>query len=86
MELNDRIVELIKMALSEILSLDDATGFLSSLDKRIDGTLLDAAHAVVHFVTDADIRKRDAMYDAVLRAELETYVARITTGRGLHRE
>lgn len=68
---------LIERALNGALSVDEASRFLSGLTKDTDSIVSEAAHAVVHFVTDADIRRRDKEYDLLLRTELEKYSERM---------
>ncbi|MDX1251052.1 MAG: hypothetical protein IDH49_02120 [Gammaproteobacteria bacterium] len=76
-DLYSEAIALIERALCATLTADEAGRFLSGLRSDADHIISEAAHAVVHFVTDADIRKRDKEYDILLRAELEKYAERM---------
>ena len=66
-------LDLIEKALRDELEIEEATHFLSALQRNVDSTLSEAVHAVVHFLTDSDLRSRDEAYDRALRTELESY-------------
>jgi hypothetical protein len=61
---------LIVRALNDTLSIDEACVFLSSLNEQTDTEIKNIAHAVVHFLTDKDIRKYDQNYDQSQRVFL----------------
>ena len=67
----EQTLELVGRALRDGISTEEASAFLSNLPRDVDSVLSEVAHAVLHFVTDADLRARDKAYDAALRAELE---------------
>ena len=76
-QLRARALELIERALRDELDLAEASRFLSGLDKDTDHTVSEAAHVVVHFVTDSDLRARDKSYDAVCRADLRGCIEKL---------
>lgn len=78
-QLKVQTLELIGRALRDELEIEEASFFLSSLQRNVDSTLSDAVHAVVHFVIDTDLRARDKAYDAALRVELESYAEALRT-------
>lgn len=65
--IKQRMEELLQRALDDDLSIEEACGFLSMLDDKAEQKIHDAAHAVVHFVTDQDIRQADREYDRLQR-------------------
>jgi len=73
-EVRAQTLDIVGRALRDEIEIEEASVFLSSLPRDIDLALSEAAHAVVHFVTDADLRARDKAYDAALRVELESHV------------
>ena len=76
-ELRTQVMDQIVRALREELSVEEATEFLTRLDKSEDPVIAEAAHAAVHFVTDADLRSDDQAHDALLRATLLQYVEQL---------
>ncbi len=72
-DLHSKTISLIEKALNGVLTVAEASCFLSSLKKDTNRIVCDAAHAVVHFLSDADIRLNDKEYDLILRTELEKY-------------
>lgn len=70
-------LSLIERALNGTLEVDEACFFLSSLERSVDTVVSEAVHAIVHFVTDVDIRKSDKEYDFFLRTELEKYAEQL---------
>ena len=67
--------EMIQRALNGDLSIEEASRFLSMLDDNTEQKLRDTAHAVVHFLTDQDIRKIDREYDRLQREYLNSLSA-----------
>jgi len=51
--------------------LEEACNFLSALDSSESKSVGDAAHELVHFITDADLRSKDQEYDFLMRRSLE---------------
>ena len=76
-QLHAQALELIEKALRDELDLGEASQFLSDLDKDTDHTVSEAAHVVVHFVTDSDLRASDQSYDAICRADLRRYLEKL---------
>lgn len=62
-----RVEQLIQRALNDDLPIEEAGEFLSRLNDYTDVKVRDAAHAVVHFLTDHDIRQTDREYDRLQR-------------------
>jgi hypothetical protein len=76
--MKNETINIIKRALRDDLSVDEAGRFLSGLRKDADLDVLRAAHAVVHFVTDSDLRLKDNEYDVMLKEQLEEWVRRLS--------
>ena len=76
-QLRAQALELIEKALRDELDLGEASQFLSGLDKDADHTVSEAAHVVVHFVTDSDLRASDKSYEANCRADLRRYIEKL---------
>lgn len=68
------ICSLLKRALEGELTLDDARNFMAGLSRHDDQRIQEAAHMVIHFLDDADIRERDAGYENYMRGKLEDYI------------
>jgi hypothetical protein len=68
-----QLLEMLERALANSLGLPEATDFIASLDSEQDNTVALAAHALIHFVTDSDLRRRDSEYDQLMRAKLREY-------------
>lgn len=62
--------EVLRRALADELTVDEASKLLSGLPQRTRRNVQDAIHAAVHFVSDADIRQSDAEYNRLQRASL----------------
>ncbi|MBF0152114.1 MAG: hypothetical protein HQL84_19030 [Magnetococcales bacterium] len=58
---------IIRRAIDNDLSIEEACYFLSTLDNEICKDVCIAIHAVIHFITDTDIRQADHEYDKLLR-------------------
>lgn len=80
--LHDHVIELIHRTLCGDVSLDEASHFLSSLSKDTNSLVVYAAHAIVHFVTDQDLRNTDHRYDILLRDELNNFIKELEGHRG----
>ena len=76
-QLRAQALELIERALRDEVDLREASQFLSDLDKDTDHTVSEAAHMVIHFVTDSDLRASDKSYDAVCRADLKACIEKL---------
>ena len=76
-QLRAQALELIERALRDELDPGEASQFLSDLDKDTDHAVSEAAHVVVHFVTDSDLRASDKSYDAVCRAGLRGCIEKL---------
>ncbi len=74
----DRLVKLIDRALAGEVSLEEVMNLCPS---ESDPEPLGLAwHAVMHFVTDEDIRSRDSAYDAWSHAELQRFRRKLLEG------
>ena len=71
------IRSLLRRALDGELSLDDAGLFMSGISARDDELVQQAAHIVIHYLDDEDLREKDPEYDKLMRAELLSYVKQL---------
>ena len=69
-ELKLKVIDLIERALEGWVDATEASKFLSDMDPSDDQDLLDAAHSVVHLLTDEDIRAKYPEHDEWYRADL----------------
>ena len=69
-ELRIAAAELVEKALEGLTNEVEVGSFLSNLPTTTDSEILEALHAAVHFLTDADIRQKDLAYDQLCRKQL----------------
>lgn len=70
MDCREQLVRLLDRALSAEVRLDESTELVSRMNPGEESALIGAAHLLVHFCTDVDIRSRDPAYDALMRRQI----------------
>jgi hypothetical protein len=63
--------ELLIRALRDDVTLDEVVQFQANLPKQSNPELLYLIHAIIHFISDEDIRRSDSEYDKKQRASLQ---------------
>lgn len=74
---SSEVRSLLRRALEDTVSLDEASSFMSTLCGQEDEVVQWGAHFLIHFLDDADIRERDPAYDAYMRGEAHSLMKQL---------
>ena len=70
---------LFERALEDTLPLDEARSFMSKVSEHDDQIIQWAAHLLIHYLDDADLRERDPEYDTYMRSEALSLIKQLET-------
>jgi hypothetical protein len=69
-----KVLNLLKKAISDELEREEIDKFVTDMTESKNKKINEAVHAIMHFVTDADIRSYDKEYDELCRDKLREYI------------
>lgn len=75
------VCALLRRALDDAVSLDEARSFMSTISRQDDQVVQWAAHFLIHYIDDADLKERDPGYDAYMRGEAHGLIKQLEARR-----
>jgi hypothetical protein len=71
------VIQLAEKALAGEQDIGPATQLISRLKREEAVELREAAHLLMHFISDSDLRSRDKEYDRLQREQLEKSLSKL---------